>query len=238
MRTPAVPESPERVITWESERTSSVPPVSAIHVFDPPMCCSTGVCGPVVDPQLTRFSGDLDWLAAQGVTVDRFNLAQQPQAFVNHDLVRAALEQDGEGCLPLVVADGRIVSRGVYPSRDVLAEAAGLTVSTSEASLFTEAVAELVAIGASIAANCEPCFKAHYDRARKLGVSRADMMRAVEMAQAVKDAPARSVLALAVRYLRQSAVPEPVPDVVAGRGALLPMAAPGEECCAPKSGCC
>ena len=215
-----------------------MPPVSVIHVFDPPMCCSTGVCGPVVDPQLTRFAGDLNWLAAQGVTVVRFNLAQQPQAFVNHDLVRAALEQDGEACLPLVLADGRIVSRSVYPSRDVLAEAAGLTVSGSDASLFTEAVAELVAIGASIAANCEPCFKAHYDRARKLGVSRADMMRAVEMAQAVKDAPARSVLALADRYLRQTAVPEPASVVVAGKGALLPMAAPDEGCCTPKSGCC
>ena len=104
-----------------------MPPMPQIHVFDPPMCCSSGVCGPVVDPDLTRFAGDLDWLAAQGIAVVRFNLAQQPQAFVNHNLVRSALEQDGEACLPLVLADGRIVSRGVYPSREALAQAAGLT---------------------------------------------------------------------------------------------------------------
>ena len=238
MRTPAVPDSPDRVLTPENERTPDVPPVSAIHVFDPPMCCSTGVCGPVVDPQLTRFAGALDWLAEQGVTVVRFNLAQQPQAFVNHDLVRAALEQDGEASLPLVLADGRIVSRGVYPSRDVLAKAAGLTVSAAEASLFTEAVAELVAIGASIAANCEPCFKAHYDRARQLGVSRADMLRAVETAQAVKDAPARSVLALADRYLRQPAAEEPVEVAKAKKRTLLPLATPDVGCCTPGSGCC
>jgi AhpD family alkylhydroperoxidase len=199
------------------------------------MCCSSGVCGPVVDPDLTRFAGDLDWLAAQGVTVDRFNLAQQPQAFVSHDLVRRALEEDGEACLPLVLADGRIVSRGVYPSREALAQAAGITVAPAEASLFTAAVAELVAIGASIAANCEPCFKAHYDRARKLGVSRADMTRAVETAQAVKDAPARSVLALADRYLRQPAVVAAAPGVKPG---LLPMAAPDGGCSTPGSGCC
>ena len=69
MRTPVVPDSPDRVRTPEYERKSSVPPVSALHVFDPPMCCSTGVCGPVVDPDLTRFAADLDWLAGQGVSL-------------------------------------------------------------------------------------------------------------------------------------------------------------------------
>jgi hypothetical protein len=42
------------------------------------MCCSTGVCGPGVDPQLARFAADVAWLQGQGVTVERFNLAQQP----------------------------------------------------------------------------------------------------------------------------------------------------------------
>lgn len=213
-------------------------PGSAIDVFDPPMCCSTGVCGPVVDPQLTRFAGDLDWLAAQGVAVNRFNLAQQPQAFVGHTLVRAALEQDGDACLPLVLAGERIVSRGTYPSREALAEAAGLTVAAAAPSLFTDAVTELVAIGASIAANCEPCFKAHYNRARKLGVSNADMMRAVETAQAVKDAPARAVLALADRYLRQPVAQQPAVVAKTGRTTLLQMAAPDAGCCTPGSGCC
>jgi len=202
------------------------------------MCCASGVCGPVVDPDLSRFAADLDWLAAQGVPVDRFNLAQQPQAFVNHALVRAALEQDGEACLPIVLADGQVVSRGVYPSREALVRAAGIPAAVATPSLYTEAVAELVAIGASIAANCEPCFKAHYDRARKLGVSAADMTRAVETAQTVKDAPARAVLALADRYLRQPDAPEPVAVAKASKGALLPMAAPGDSCCTPGSGCC
>jgi len=215
-----------------------VSPTSQIHVFDPPMCCASGVCGPVVDPKLTTFAGDLDWLAAQGVAVERFNLAQQPQVFVGNNLVRAALEQDGEACLPLVLADGRIVSRGAYPSRQALAQAAGLPAVVAEPSLYTEAVAELVAIGASIAANCEPCFKAHYDRARKLGVSATDMMRAVETAQAVKDAPAQAVLALAKRYLRQPAAQEPASVAKANKGALLPIAAPDDGCCTPGSGCC
>ncbi len=67
--------------------------------------------------------------------------------------------------------------------------------------IFTPQVAELVAIGAAIAANCEPCFKYHYDQAKKLGVSEPDMRYAVDLAQKVKDTPARAMLKLAERYL-------------------------------------
>ena len=62
-------------------------------------------------------------------------------------------------------------------------------------------MAELVAIGAAIAANCEPCFKYHFQQAGKLGVSREDMMRAVKTAQSVKEAPSKAMLQLAHRYL-------------------------------------
>lgn len=56
--------------------------MTRLQVFDPAMCCSTGVCGPHVDPQLPRFSADLEWLGTQGVEVERYNLAQQPRVFV------------------------------------------------------------------------------------------------------------------------------------------------------------
>ena len=69
-------------------------------------------------------------------------------------------------------------------------------------SIYTEAIAELVAMGVAIGSNCEPCFKAHYDKARKLGVSKEDMMRAVATAQSVKEVPAKSILGLAERYLQ------------------------------------
>jgi arsenite methyltransferase len=71
--------------------------------------------------------------------------------------------------------------------------------------VYTPAVAELVAIGAAIAANCEACFKYHYGQAHKLGVSREDMACAVTMAQKVKEAPAKTVRDLANRYLGCSA---------------------------------
>jgi AhpD family alkylhydroperoxidase len=77
------------------------------------------------------------------------------------------------------------------------------SLGTPEASLYTDSVAELVAIGAAIAANCKPCFKYHFQQARKLGVSREDMMRAVRTAQTVKDTPARAMLQLAHRFLEE-----------------------------------
>lgn len=73
--------------------------------------------------------------------------------------------------------------------------------TVAEVSIFTDQVAELVAIGAAIAANCEPCFKFHFDAARRLGVTKTDMRRAVDLAQKVKDGPARGILDLAHRYL-------------------------------------
>ncbi|MEO7889297.1 MAG: arsenite efflux transporter metallochaperone ArsD [Vicinamibacterales bacterium] len=100
--------------------------MTAIHVFDPAMCCSSGVCGPSVDPQLARFSSDLDWIKTQGVSVERFNLAQQPAAFAEDQSVRSALETKGEAGLPVVKVNGEIKSSGVYPSRAELSSWAGL----------------------------------------------------------------------------------------------------------------
>lgn len=101
-----------------------------LAVYDPPMCCSTGVCGPAVDPVLPRVSADLDWLKRQGVQVTRYNLAQQPQAFASNPTVTAALHEHGNDCLPLVLVDGAVVSRGNYPDRTELARLAGLETAT------------------------------------------------------------------------------------------------------------
>jgi arsenite methyltransferase len=97
-----------------------------LEVFDPPMCCSTGVCGPKVDPVLVRFSADLHWLVNQGIAVERYNLSQQPQAFAANAAVKAALSEHGNTCLPLILLDGAAVSRGSYPTRQELARMAGV----------------------------------------------------------------------------------------------------------------
>lgn len=105
--------------------------MTQIDVFDPPMCCSSGVCGPHVDPLLAAFAADVDWLGTQGVTVTRHNLAQEPHAFVSNPLVQQTLQREGDACLPLVLVNGEIAARGAYPRRDELARLAGLVATAS-----------------------------------------------------------------------------------------------------------
>ncbi len=106
--------------------------MTKLAVYDPPMCCSTGVCGPVVDPALPRIASDLDWLKRQGIQVERFNLAQQPQAFASNPAVTSALHDHGNDCLPLILVDGEVASRGTYPSRTELARLVGLDDAVAE----------------------------------------------------------------------------------------------------------
>jgi len=93
-----------------------------IQVFDPAMCCSIGVCGPNVDPQLVQFAADLDWLKSGGILVQRHNLSQNPAAFAETETVRTALADRGEGALPLVLVNGRLAVTGHYPTRRELAK--------------------------------------------------------------------------------------------------------------------
>jgi hypothetical protein len=97
-----------------------------LHVYDAPMCCSSGVCGLEVNPDLVRFSSDLDWLRQQGVEIERYNLSSHPAAFAQQQTVREALKNEGNGCLPLIVVNGTIVSKGTYPTRSDLMKLSGI----------------------------------------------------------------------------------------------------------------
>lgn len=102
-----------------------------IRIFDPAMCCPTGVCGPSIEPDLARFAADVDWLQKQGVQVERYNLSSQPAAFVSTPGVKEALAR-GNDVLPLILVDDRIASEGSYPSRETLAALAGVVVRKLE----------------------------------------------------------------------------------------------------------
>lgn len=208
--------------------------MTSVQVYEPALCCNTGVCGLDIDQALVSFSADVDWAKQNGAKIERFNLAQQPLAFAENATVRAFLEQSGQDGLPLILLDGQQVLAGRYPSRD---ELAGWIEGNAGSALFTPQVAELVAIGAAIASNCEPCFKYHYDVARTLGVSADDMRRAVDLAQKVKDTPARAMHELAERYLSPTVSKDTDSETASSRSGA---------CCGPgnkatesaKSSCC
>lgn len=129
VRVHALKPASESVIPRPEEETN----VKTIQVYDKPMCCSTGVCGPEVDPALPRFAADLQWLKSLGHRVERFNLAQQPEAFIQNSAVHQLLAVQGINCLPLIVVEGKIASKNVYPSREELTQwiAGDTTVSSS-----------------------------------------------------------------------------------------------------------
>lgn len=102
-----------------------------LEVFDPAMCCSTGVCGVDVDPVLAQFAADLKWIAEQGASVERHNLGQEPQAFAANLAVVKELEA-GMDRLPIIVVDGHIVMTGIYPTRQQLAQKLGIALTKEE----------------------------------------------------------------------------------------------------------
>jgi len=117
------------VPTAASSTTATSPESSAvttIDVFEPALCCNTGVCGEDVDQALVTFSADLDWATANGGQVVRHNLANEPLAFAENDAVKQFLQLSGSAGLPLVLVNGVTALTGVYPDRAQLARWAGL----------------------------------------------------------------------------------------------------------------
>ncbi len=100
--------------------------MSAVRVYEPALCCNTGVCGPDVDQALVSFTADLAFLTDQGADIARHNLANDPMAFANDETVRAFLQVAGSEGLPLTTVDGVTVMTGAYPSREQLTRFTGL----------------------------------------------------------------------------------------------------------------
>ena len=99
--------------------------MSKLEIFEPAMCCPTGVCGVNVDPSLVQFNADVQWLSEQGVTVARHGLGHDAAAFAaNAEVVKEMAA--GMDRLPIATVDGRIVSTGMYPSRAQLVQKLGL----------------------------------------------------------------------------------------------------------------
>ena len=105
--------------------------MKTIQVYDPALCCSSGVCGVDVDQALVTFAADVDWARQQGANIERFNLAQQPMAFADNATVKGFLERAGQEALPLTLIDGALALAGRYPSRADLARWSGIALQSA-----------------------------------------------------------------------------------------------------------
>ncbi len=106
--------------------------MKTLTVYDPAMCCSTGICGTDIDQKLVDFAADLDWLKSEGIEVRRINLSQEPALFAENEQVKNILQNDGVEGLPVILADDELQTSGQYPDRVKLAAMVGVTVQPAD----------------------------------------------------------------------------------------------------------
>lgn len=91
-----------------------------IEIFDPAMCCSTGVCGPSIDSELLRIATVISSLKEKGIDIVRHGLSSEPQDFVSNEVIKDILEKEGADILPVTLIDGKIAKSKEYPTNDEL----------------------------------------------------------------------------------------------------------------------
>ena len=94
-----------------------------IEIYDPAMCCSSGLCGPAIDPILVKMNEAMLALKKQGVEVTRYNLAQQPKEFMANKTVADLLHKNGKKILPITVVNSEVFKTGGYPDYEELCRA-------------------------------------------------------------------------------------------------------------------
>jgi hypothetical protein len=113
-----------------------------IEIFDPAMCCPTGLCGASIDPELLRVSTIVNVLRKKGIKINRYNLSSDPQAFVLNIVVHELLGRSGVKILPITLLDGEVVKTSSYPSNKEIAEWLVISLTTVSKRVIKKSVIE------------------------------------------------------------------------------------------------
>ncbi len=87
-----------------------------VELFDPPMCCPTGLCGPTLDQSLLDLNEMILSLQAEGVRVERYQMSSNPNAFLANSEVMKLVREKDMTALPIVVVRGKVIKVGTYPT--------------------------------------------------------------------------------------------------------------------------
>lgn len=96
--------------------------MSKMQIFDPAMCCATGICGPSVNPNLIRVNAIINNLKRQGIIVERYSINNNPQAFVDNSNINELIKEHGISVLPITVVDGSVVKTNEYLTNEEFAK--------------------------------------------------------------------------------------------------------------------
>ena len=94
----------------------------AVKIYDPALCCPTGLCGVNIDPELMRIAVVIETLKKKGITIERFNLRDHPQIYVDNKKINDYLMKESAEILPITTLDDEIVLTKQYPSNAQIAE--------------------------------------------------------------------------------------------------------------------
>jgi len=89
-----------------------------IEIFDPPMCCPTGLCGPTIDQELLDVSEMIHQLQTNGLRVERYQMTTHPGKFTENPQVMGLIREKQMAALPITMVRGKIVAEGYYPKLD------------------------------------------------------------------------------------------------------------------------
>ena len=87
-----------------------------VEIFDPPMCCPTGICGPTIDQALLDLNEMVMALQSQGVSMARYQMTSHPNAFLGNAEVMKLVREQQMAVLPITVVHGKVVKTKTYPS--------------------------------------------------------------------------------------------------------------------------
>ena len=87
-----------------------------IRIFEPALCCETGVCGVDVDPELLRITTTVRKLKQEGEDIKRHNLKNDPMEFNTNPVINKYVNEKGLDGLPCVVVDEKVTIESRYPT--------------------------------------------------------------------------------------------------------------------------
>ena len=153
-----------------------------IEIFDPAMCCTTGVCGSDVDDSMADFANDVKWLKSQGVEVNRYNLGQSPDDFNKNDKILARLKSGGMDCLPIILVNGEIVSESGYPERSELMSLAGISSEYSSSNGLTANQKNeiLTHLEKAVLEGDETAMRDSFKQGEQLGIDKQELLGAMQ----------------------------------------------------------
>jgi hypothetical protein len=104
-------------------QVAPLPTTAQVELFDPPLCCPTGLCGPTLDQTLLDVSETVLALKERGVGVERYQMASHPHVFLKHPEVMRLVRERGMEAFPITVVAGQIVKVGAYLTRHEIEQA-------------------------------------------------------------------------------------------------------------------